>query len=530
IEAQDAFDARSISLRRERQAALGLANDRPAFDRIITGQFDGKGGPTQPYFNLARWIKQELERLNHNATKFVGAHATRVTVQAFLSPLGGSRRAVHVEGYDNIPAGDLQPIDRTGLRMTPAERARLAMEIDMAQKAVDAIQEIRKSADQLGRDTNELFSQLKTRLIALEDALTQRWWTKLGDGSLLQPLQALVENPATPEARRDAARAILAKLQEFKQDHDSVAVLVLRIKVVRNAITSGTVNDLHALVVAGTSLLPDVSALVGQLSALNQKVETWPARIAAVVDGLKALAGIVAADEIVALTPPEVTRFVTDLKTQLAGTLKFVADVRAILNDGGLAEGAATLASTNVDPIWRDQANLVPGKLELSRVGLAQADEITINVTSRLKAPEGTAEPLATVHNYKVQAVLMGLHRKYGASAVFARGTGETPGEKQWKPSVAAHVHWYYRQRQPSGGWRAWNGFNPGLGLHAATLNHGTESVEFGVGANLSLFDGILTVGYGANLSNQQRRYYSLGLSLFDTLDHVKSLQARSRR
>jgi hypothetical protein len=189
-------------------------------------------------------------------------------------------------------------------------------------------------------------------------------------------------------------------------------------------------------------------------------------------------------------------------------------------------QGAETLAGTDIEPIWRDQFDLVNGVIELPRVGLAQGDEMMIKVRYREKGTNDTPGKTVGDESYKVQTVLMGFHREFGASVIFARGLRGDAIEREWKPNVAAHVHWFYRYREERNGWRkCWNAVNPGLGLHLASLDQGDDAVEFGTGLNVSFFDGLVTGGAGFNLSNHEHPYVFVGLSLLDMLEKAKKLK-----
>lgn len=505
------------------QAELGLADNGDAYDRIVSGRFDGKYNPLLYYANLARWIRAELERLNQSTTSFANAHAAVVTVQAFHSSLGSTRQAVHVDGFDNIPAGDLQPIDRTGLRLTPAEQAQLNMQVKMAQQAVATIQEITQSSGQIKTQVQTLLTQLKAQLAALEAALDRKpadWAEKLVDPAFTQPLEAIAQNTALPEAQRNAASSVLLALKAFKADYDAINSLILQIQVVRNSISDKP--DLAQLITVASGISQRINTFANSVLSLQKSIETWPKRIEDIATGLQTIGTTLTPEQKTALIPSELKEFGAAIKGDFPVTIDFAKQIVLLLNDHGMSSAADTLAGVDPTSIWRDTTNLTPGKIELTRAGIAQGDEMLVRIAYRQKTATGAPGPLLATESYKLETDLMGFHRKYGAAVIFARGTGSTPAERQWKPSVSANVHWFYRRRDPEGAWKLWNAINPGLGVHVATLNQGTDAIEFGVGPSLSLFDGLITGAIGRNLSNDQRTYYALGLSLFDTLEQVK--------
>jgi hypothetical protein len=524
-----AFDRRSFQRRLEWQAALGLANDDDAFERILYGDFDGQGNVRQPYANLARYVRKELERVNQAARQWVDSRSVEVTVQAFHSPIGSGRQAVHVNGYDNIPAGDLQPIDRRGLRLTPAEQARLAMEMEMSEQAAKSIREIQKSSGEIGALTGQLLTQLKARLARLEQTLAQgpaAWSNVVGDDAVLQPLQALVRDAADP-ATRAAANLVLTNLAGFKEDLAQLPPLVAQLQGLRSLLAPEGGAGLGQVLLGPGGLLTQVKPIVNSITTLARRVATWPARAEALAKGLDEIGQALTAEQKAALLPAEAKDFVTSVAGLLPETLRALELIGGVLGDSDVAQGAATLAGANIEPIWRDPSHLVDGTLELARAGLTQGDEMLLQVSYRRAGTNGAPAVLLSEDAYKLNTVLMGFHREFGASVIFARGLRGDGYEQQWKPNVAAHVHWFYRYRDDSGAWRkTWNFLNPGLGLHMASLDQNPDDgIEIGMGVNMSLLDGVIVGGVGFNLTNDQRPYAFVGLSLLDLLESAKKLK-----
>jgi hypothetical protein len=524
--ANHAFSLRTEAWLQQWQDALGFGNDDAAFQRILSGRFDGQGTPRQPYSNLSRYVRKELERVNQAALGWIDTRSAQVTVQAFHSPIGGARRAVHVEGYDTIPAGELQPIDRTGLRLTPAEQARLAMEVKMSEQAAKSLREIRKSGGEISAMTHQFLTQFSARLTTLEQTLKEgpaAWSNALSNNTLLQPLRVLAQN-ATATNTQSAANTVLTNLESFKVDLGLLQPLVSQVQAIRSLLALDGNSSLGQVLLGTGNLRMQANLFSNSVAVLTGRVTNWPARVVAISTGLDELGSALTAAEKQAFLPEEVREFVNGVSTQFPETLRALGLIGSIFTDPDVTQGAETLASANVEPIWRDQSNLVDGIVELSRVGLTQGDEMMVKVSYRQRATNGAPASLLSEDTYKVDAVLMGFHREFGASVIFARGLRD--GEEEWRPNVAAHVHWFYRYRKESGAWRkSWNFVNPGLGLHMASLDQGDDSVEIGMGVNASFFDGVVVGGLGFNLTNDQHPYAFVGLSLLDLLESAKKLK-----
>ena len=103
--------------------------------------------------------------------------------------------------------------------------------------------------------------------------------------------------------------------------------------------------------------------------------------------------------------------------------------------------------------------------------------------------------------------------------AMLVRGiSGGT--NSSFEPNVTAMATWHHKQRDPNDFGDFLNWLDPGLGIHAATVNlDPNESVEFGLGAQLSLWDGYLFAGIGYDLSiSDDRGYFFVGTSLLKLL------------
>lgn len=522
------FDLRAAALMGSWQEQLKLTTD-DAFRRIRSGEFDGRTNSLLIYANLARWTRGELERLNRAAVALVSNRTVFVSIQAFHIPPAGQRRAVHVDNYDNIPAGDYQPIDRLGLRLTPAEQERLAMEVKMAEQARDALREIHHAAENGGAFASNLLSQVRAAVDSLEELVKQSptaWELKFAEPAFLGTLNEIAKNGALTDRQRAAAASNAIWLAEFRSEMSAMQAAILKIQLLKNSLATPQAKNLNELLSRSGSVMQALDGVNSLLAALRPALTKWPGRLQSTVANFNDLQGPLNAEQLAALWPEEVKQFMSKLGDSFPKTLEMVSTARSFLfNDKGLGEAAA-LAEADLQAIWRD--DLTPGLLELPRVGLVQDDTVELKIKYRERGPDGKPGASLPDETYKMKATLMGLHRKFGASLIYARGLRGDAEEQQWKPNVAATVHWFYRYRDVGDNvWkRGWNYVNPGFGIHLASLDQGEESVEFGTGANLSLFDNLINGGIGVNLNNDERPYVYFGLSLLEALNKAKGIGA----
>jgi hypothetical protein len=400
----------------------------------------------------------------------------------------------------------------------------------MAESAAQAIREIQEKGGDIKASFTNLFAQVRARVSEIETQLRTnllKWDAAVEEGGIPNALQTLAQDGALPAEVRDAATQVATNLAAFRKDIDLARSIILRIQDLKSQLTSHDNHGLSQFLSDAGGLVDQVKSLVTSVKTLIRAIGDWPARIQQMGDALARLGDRLTAGQKLAALPPELTNFVQQVQQQFPKTIEAISGVVDFLKgNADPLQGAETLAGTDLEPIWRDQFDLVNGVIELPRVGLAQGDEMMIKVRASEKGTNDLPGKTLSDESYKVETVLMGFHREFGASVIFARGLRGAATEREWKPNVAAHVHWFYRYRKETGCWRkCWNAVNPGLGLHLASLDQGDDAVEFGAGLNASFFDGLITGGAGFNLNNHEHPYVFVGLSLLDMLEKAKKLK-----
>jgi len=179
--------------------------------------------------------------------------------------------------------------------------------------------------------------------------------------------------------------------------------------------------------------------------------------------------------------------------------------------------GYDTLPLGKLADIYHPPASLPPVRLELDRTRWRLGHRVTVVLRLRRAGEEGSSLFTAS---WRVAAEQLGLHARMSSSLIFSRLVRGTSESERWRPNVMAQANWFHHARNPGrlGGFWKWLG--PGAGVHLASLDHGPETVEFGIGVNLALFDGLMSVGYGKNLAiDEDPEYTFVGINLFDVLN-----------
>ncbi len=466
---------------------------------ILSGGFPEGSPQASGYANLVAWIRRELSRLREEA-RTVGSNGKRyeVQVQAFLDERTGQIRSLHVENYDELPKGELQPIMRTAYRYAAEDQRFLNMSRDMDRRVTQALNAFDDAVPPIQQNQ----ARALERFDAAFEALTQKI-----KGGLLDPLDRALEARGqlsavtAAETARTALTAVLAQIDalgERRADIDAAYEAAGAVDLGQ----SGGEESVDAVLKALSDLAPIVEQWQGQVDAFK----------AAVADPDQ---GQIDGDEDETLT------ILADGSADRLGFAENLAAVRSVYRYLRLLDPMARAASqlTQVEemPEPRGLPNLPNALVSLSRAGWTRGD--LIRVVLRFREPG--AEDDLLVNTYRVAFADMGFFTTIAPNLVFIRD--EDDPDKSWKPNVAALVGWQYQFREPQKFERLWNWLGLGGGIHLASLDQSDESVEFGVGVNLVLWNGLVTAGYGQNISASGEKNYSfLGVNLLDILNQGK--------
>lgn len=475
--------------------------------RILRGD---PSKPARPYENMAEWLRRELERLRGEAAEETRGHEKyKVSIIAFLDSQGEASKPIHVDGYDTIPAGSIQTIDRYGLKLTPEEEAKLRSKIKSSEAAASLIREIGLSGSKMKVQLKELLAKELEKFKNLHqtppDLLASQF---LAEARRL--LKGIEADNAKPQQLRDAATALDTQLGILETEYPKA----------RDAI-----KELRRLA-AGSSLTPlKIEAAVDSMGNLQSA-------FVKIVPALESIAplftGPVAEALVLELKDKACQAFRTWVQEELP-KYKNLMEVLKVLNElfgagSSLSEVQNGLEGEAGKSIARDMGDLVDGRVELLRTGRVQGDFVTVKVRFLEKGQGEAWDRVSREESFRGRVVLEGLHREISASVIFARATSSGSAADKWKPNVAATVSWHYLIRDPDNTLtESINFLNPGFGFHLASLNQTDETAEIGVGVNVSLFGGLILAGYGYNLSAaKDREYWMFGLDLLEAFNKVR--------
>jgi len=537
---------------------LSAIVDDAELTKVLMGKQRPQGSPREPYANLAWWLSREITRIEKEIADSTQRAKMKVSVTAFLEPKFGKRKPISIPGYDHLPIGELQPIDRNGLNLTEAEKKRLDQEIELSTAVAASIKEIQKNGQEIERS-------FKSRLSELDDLFRevvrdlQNTLKKVPATWLATLKQFLIEAKKSPtnlmlnDSENKEIEKLMGHLNAFQRDVNQLTNVLDEFRQLENLVRQSKNSPLRVALMDQGELFEKLNGAVSNIGVLVKTGKSWIDRVEDTGESLEVLETSFQ-DRLkkVGITEGEkkrikevLAKLLTDaLRTNLVeGKAKFTFKFEGIFDElseeslketrvamemikgvleksQSLAKGSESLGGTEQVYIERPIDNLVPARIELQRSGLALGDNVTVNVKVKEDRPGVDSETTVPEHSYKTKAVLFGVHRRIGGDLIFARGFGSSEA-RDWKPNVAARAEWHYQERNPGKPGKIWNFLDPGIGLHLASLDQGSDSVELGMGANISLFQSFINGGYGFNMSTEQMYVY-VGLNLLEVLNQAQ--------
>jgi hypothetical protein len=512
-----AANAANLTRQLLREPNLGLDQDQIA--DIVLGEHPSLAGfpkSTNGYVNLGRWLTVKLQERADALKALATNQQVKVSVQAFRES-NGARAALHIPEWDTFAEGAYQPIDKTGLRPTEAEQARLNAERQQAEGAKQLVESLTAKNSALKQGLKTKLKDVEQRLAAVVDQLKASIteWSPDRFLAVSNTLQALAaQNPQGPPARLLAdIRLFGADFAQAKAMADSAVAFVDSLR---------NINRLSPdeLLFNGTALFAQAGSIFQNLTNFAARLPSIPERITRIQQNLPAVADAALQQQLQQLLQP-LTQVAQSLGENFAEETQFVASLwSAAFGSLQIAQGAAAIKKPEGDWVPRTLDNLVPARLDLRRSAVALGDLVSLRVAV---TNEATGETLPAV-SYETEVGLMGFHGKPAVHFMLARALSGPSQATQWKPNIAAAVEWHYTIRRPQGFWgKTWNWLYPGAGIHLASLDQGSDSVELGAGGVISLWDGLLTGGYGYNFSNNaDHQYVFVGVNLLTLLQQGK--------
>ena len=474
---------------------------------------------------LAEYIVHKRKELYDKAEQIaIDGDAYKVVVKGYLVPQIGEPQQLHIPGYDNIAARNFQPIDRMGLIPTEAEAKRLRAEYEGAKVVKSALDEISSNKSAIANNIKELVEKMNNQIkTLLEDS--RLLWNDNNKEQIQYVLQELQKIDA------NQAKQLSDGLDEFKKDAQLIKQLDQKLVDISKKIKQ---RDALELLISVQRWQEDIKSVAQDIDKLINRVQAWPERSAQLIEFTASAAKKikeVKQEELAQKADSIINGFMDNLKhtgTLLSKDLpNTLIAVNYFINNDFIKQGKDLLTVADIlnpaEPgtIPRPLDNLEDALLDLRRSGITVGDTVQVDV-GFIKTQSDTI-PEKTIQ-YSGQAVLTGVHRQFSGDMIFARAV-KGSGSHEFKPNVGVSAEWHYYDRSRPNGFVNW--LDPGIGFHAANLDQSPDqTVELGAGTNLSLWGGLVRVGYGWNLSvTEDRPYFYVGFGLFGLLNQLNNMR-----
>lgn len=488
---------------------------------------------------LVAFLQGEIDALDR-ATRSVTSETVQsfaLRLEAFLVPSeeGKEPAAIHLEGYDSIADRRVKLTDRTGVKLSAADRKRLQELLASAKELADAANRVNdgeveltealdNATSELGRKLERYFDDLDALVTEFERHQREERWkqTVKAAEEFAKELESLAKAELDVKAKA-LAEELKVALQAWTDQSGLVAALATlrgELQAVRDA-WRGASSKLEALKQVAKLKQPvqDVlealgawrPLLDGARETLRKSFTTWKTEFPQLREQLEQRFG----ESALAKSLDE-WRSLARRARELADPLRRWAGfpVKA------LPLAASFRVPEAIDMPLDDAPNTA---IDLRKTDRRPGDRVELRATliedgaeKRTSSTSFTARKLGWYGELVPAVVLVTADQLAGAS--------DSAG-------FSASLSWMLRhgaRPYDESGWAQsarWLGW--GLGIHATLLNFDPNNdAEIGLGATLGLWDGRLLFGAGVNVlaesDSEGRFYYFAGSSLIPLLQALQ--------
>ena len=477
----------------------------------------------------AEWIKTQREILTKQTASIVQNAASSVTISVVAlskSKAGGAAKALHVENYDNIPVGELTTAPKTQVGLSASDYAQLQAGFQMAANVADQLSQLKSNNAQILDKVRQIGATALDQAVKNLDGIATQMdsWQLLLSTSEAS-LNALAQDPTAigqkAKALKTQVDALLAQIESFQ-------TTVSMAKDLKKQLEQKNVD----VIAMFTSDVTSVAAFLTRADSLQTSLKDFPKNAVATASAAKDLMSLAvttdAQNELTQLKTlaDGITKNLTSAFDDINKTLSNVSSSLQTATQGAndaknTVNAAATIGAAQTTAIPHDLNDLPRGTIDLSPANLSPGDRVEIRITAdnaSLKKTSSISFPLLVRH--------VGLYRGYSGQLVFAApGTG--PQKNTFETTAAVLATWKIGVEHPSGLTAVWDWINPGLGFHAVILHQApVTTAETGIGMSMSLWDDLITGGYGWNLGAPRNPpYYFVGIGLLELLQQFKTVR-----
>ena len=452
------------------------------------------------YDGLGRLLRSQIallgDRLTEEMEAFIRDRNYKVRMWAIRYSPGRGPQQVHLAGYDELPVGNPNIVDKLSFARSPDEEARLRSDAAGFQQLLDEVPEtFERLSATLTTDLNTMFGRLRQELIDVGQRLRPL--------VELEPLSAL-RDALEGEAQADTLREALANLV------DGVAPLAdfegQRLRLVQEL--TGQSDPTAGFDVLAPLLREAVDTLrsIGDAAFISTLTERTDTFAEAARQGLAGLSQEIATDlrTIIDETLPRWREALAAL-----GELDSVQQLALLFGDLRKVFGPATELSTGAEVevtpealITTRLADSAATTIDFTTIDRRDGDRVILHL--QILDSEGRDVLFTTETSFSIRT--FGWHRRWSAGLAFAYGFQED----KIRPGVSTSwiVHHRGRPKRRADGTArgersALHPLDLGIGITSIVFTR-DSGIQFGLGGVVSLFGDALVIGGGHNLQAQE--------------------------
>jgi len=466
---------------------------------------------------------------------------------------------IHLEHYDSLELGVPKPIDKLNVVPSPEQVGKLKVTYAKTNEIAKKLNEIKNSREQLKSAMNIILkkngidlTKLKNATSLLKEELENLRSIEWGQQTetMLARVNIALESSPTP-----AQRSQLEKVKfSINSMNDTLAPLSIELRNISSLIRAFEPRLDKGVVLNGDDPLGGLLALIDQVDEkkkafkeikmalssfksnannFTQTVKDLATEMKALITEIKKLDPASAVkDELQPVADNFKKTTLAPLKTALKGINDEINVIKMALSSRTILDHQKYInnyAATEIEP--PDTSYFIPVKhakntwLDLRTIDKREDGSGVIFQASlyTLKEENGNYIPTRLLDRevQTFRTLKFGFYGDYSVGLAYVQSKNILAGQTEENRGFAPQVTWLLKHRswreahEPAHYTKKWHE-HIGVGFHSIALDLDNDNeTEIGLGVTFSLFEELVQIGYGIDLSNDEQ-YYFIATRLFD--------------
>ena len=474
-----------------------------------------------------------VRQASEHARAVRDAGSVFLRLRATLLPEGQAEVPLHILHYDTLTDANVAQEPRVSFQMSDEDRKRLAAETQVNTEIAQLSRDLQNGKSEIRQSLDSLLTAARGDLAGWQDAATN--FDKLEQK--LEPLVAALDQAKASAQLSADQKKVVADAREL------LATVTNQVQRVRDTINL-FVRPIDPNTEPAATLMTTVDALSRGLDGLVNFPADLATKVSRTLDDLQKLVAEIQAAipqdaphlqdlaDVFKTGAPASTGAITNLLVVTLGNYPaLVAELGSLRRKSQIVAAASTLPPIQIDTNLLDiaVANPPDGFISLRKNVVRGDATVTLDAALVMRQDAAAAPGAKPVAHQEFAVEKFGLINTWSASLIFVERVGKLDAtERKVQFAPAPSISWtlhYNPPPDPSVDFQSRNKFlelvDPGAGLNVAALNW-SSGVQLGLGAHVSLFHDLLSVGAGYNLNESRHgSYVFIGLGLFQALNQL---------